>query len=286
MAVDPVDAVAVPAEEAGPPGPADGDADAPGVDVLGYRLEAVDLATAATQVVALARSGGGGLVVTMNVDHAVQLEHPGALRDAYESATLRYADGKPIVWLAQLTGRPLPARVAGSDLVPLVLELAEQGGLRVHLVGGSPDVAAEAERRVLLAYPSLQWTGHVSPPRGFELHPALDLGIAQGIADQAPDIVLVCLGAPKQEAWGLRHQEVLASSVLLCVGAAVDFLAGTKPRAPEWMVTAGLEWLFRLVLEPRRLWRRYLVHDRRFLRLALQAVLVSRRTGPGAGTGG
>ena len=93
----------------------------PRVTLLGQLLEADDLPTAASQVVGLASSGRGGLVVTMNVDHAVQLDRPGPLRDAYERASLRYADGMPIVWLSQLTGRPLPARVAGSDLVPLVL---------------------------------------------------------------------------------------------------------------------------------------------------------------------
>ncbi len=249
------------------------DTGAPRVTVLGQALEAVDVATAAVQVLALAKSGGGGLVVTMNVDHAVQLERPGALRDAYARATLRYADGMPIVWLAQLTGRPLPARVAGSDLVPLVLELAEQSGLRVHLVGGAPDVAAEAERRVLASYPDLQWTGHVSPPMGFDRQPDLDASIAAEVAAARPHIVLVCLGAPKQEAWALRHAEVLGSSVLLCVGATVDFLAGTQPRAPRWMVQLGMEWLFRLGREPRRLWRRYLVDDRRFLRLAVAEIV-------------
>lgn len=248
------------------------------VRLLGQALEAVDLAAAAGQVMELVRSGRGGLVVTMNVDHAVQLEKPGALRDAYARAALRYADGMPIVWLSQLTRRPLPARVAGSDLVPLVLELAAQSGLRVHLVGGAPEVAAEAERRVLEAYPTLTWTGHVSPPRGFDLDPAVDLAIAEQVAQSRPHIVLVCLGAPKQEAWALRHEELLRSSVLLCVGATVDFLAGTQRRAPAWACRAGLEWAYRLASEPRRLWRRYLVDDRRFLTLALAEVLAGRRS--------
>jgi N-acetylglucosaminyldiphosphoundecaprenol N-acetyl-beta-D-mannosaminyltransferase len=250
----------------------------PPVRLLGQSLEAVDLAAAAGQVMELVRSGRGGLVVTMNVDHAVQLEKPGALRDAYARAALRYADGMPIVWLSQLTRRPLPARVAGSDLVPLVLELAAQSGLRVHLVGGAPEVAAEAERRILEAYPTLTWTGHVSPPRGFDLDPEVDLAIAEQVAQSRPHLVLVCLGAPKQEAWALRHEELLRSSVLLCVGATVDFLAGTQRRAPAWACRMGLEWVHRLASEPRRLWRRYLVDDRRFLTLALAEVLADRRS--------
>ena len=106
------------------------------------------------------------------------------------------------------------------------------------------------------------------------------MAIARAVAAAEPHIVLVCLGAPKQEAWVLRHQDLLAGSVLLCVGACVDFLAGTKPRAPQWMADSGLEWLFRLSREPRRLWRRYLVDDRRFLRLAAAALLQERRLIP------
>jgi N-acetylglucosaminyldiphosphoundecaprenol N-acetyl-beta-D-mannosaminyltransferase len=256
------------------------------VDILGIELQPVDLAGAAKQVVALAHSGAGGIVVTPNVDHVVKLRDSRHFRDAYDAAVLRYADGMPLVWLARLLGRPLPARVAGADLVPLVLELAEQQGLGVHLVGGSPEVAEEAARRVQASHPVLRWTGHVSPPWGFEQDAVLDRGLAETVARAKPDIVLVCLGAPKQEAWALRHARRLDGAVLLCVGASVNFLAGSTSRAPGWVSRAGLEWLYRLCREPGRLWRRYLVDDPRFLALAVNALRTDRGPrSPRAGRG-
>lgn len=266
-----------PVEPAGPPDMSEAPhVSAERVEVLGQLLESVDLAQAAEQVLALVRSRRGGYVVTLNVDHVVKLQQPGALRDAYDKAALRYADGTPIVWLARCMGSALPARVAGSDLVPLILERAGMEGLRVHLVGGAPEVAAAAAERVRAAYPGLVWTGHVSPPRGFESSPELDAKIAAAVAAERPHIVLACLGAPKQEAWALRHSERLGEAVVLCVGATVDFLAGTRPRAPRWMVRLGLEWLFRLAQEPRRLWRRYLIEDAVFLQIAVAAVVRDR----------
>jgi N-acetylglucosaminyldiphosphoundecaprenol N-acetyl-beta-D-mannosaminyltransferase len=245
------------------------------VRLLGQELDAVTLDEAVDQVVALV--GQGGSIVTMNVDHAVLLERHVGLQDAYRAAAHRYADGMPLVWLSRLVGRPLPERVTGADLVPAVLARAEAVGLSVHLVGGSPQAALAAREAVLARHPLLRWTGQESPERGFERDPIVAAAVVAAVSSAAPDVVLVCLGAPKQEEWALRHGAELPGSVLLCAGAAVDFLAGTAVRAPQWVQRAGMEWLFRLLKEPGRLWRRYLVQDRAFFRLAVREVLSVRR---------
>lgn len=236
------------------------------VVLLGQRLESVTLEEAADQVVGLA--GLGGVIVTMNVDHAVLLQHEAGLREAYAIAAHRYADGMPVVWLSRLVGRPLPERVSGADLVPAVLARAEAHDLSVHLVGGRPEAALAAREAVLARHPRLRWTGEQTPDFGFEHDPVADAAVVAAVAAARPDLVLVCLGAPKQEEWAVRHRAALPGSVLLCVGASVEFLAGTTPRAPRWVQRAGLEWMFRLLREPRRLWRRYLVQDLAFVRLA------------------
>ena len=240
------------------------------VDILGHPLEAVTLEQAVDQVLALA--GRGGIVVTMNVDHAVLLEREHGLQEAYRTAAHRYADGMPVLWLSRLLGTPLPARVTGADLLPAVLAGAEARDLSVHLVGGSEETGRAARARALTLHPRLRWTGQEHPPRGFEQSADLDAAVAASVAAQSPDIVLVCLGAPKQEEWAVRHSAALPGSVLLCTGAAIDFFAGTVTRAPGWVQRAGLEWAYRLAQEPRRLWRRYLVQDLRFLRLAVRAL--------------
>ena len=245
------------------------------VQLLGQELDAVTVEDAADQVVALA--GDGGVIVTMNVDHAVQLQRDVRLQEAYRTAAYRYADGMPLVWLSRLVRRPLPERVAGADLVPAVLARAEALELSVHLVGGTPQAALAARAAVLARHPRLRWTGHVSPDRGFEQDPVADAAVVAAVSAAAPDLVLVCLGAPKQEEWAMRHRATLPGSVLLCVGAAVDFLGGTVRRAPKWVQGAGLEWLFRLLHEPTRLWRRYLVQDVAFLGLVLRELRTTRR---------
>ena len=245
------------------------------VTILGQELEAVTLDEAVDQIVALV--GRGGIIVTMNVDHAVLLERHSGLQEAYRRARHRYADGMPILWLAWWLRTPLPARVTGADLLPAVLTRAELQGLSVHLVGGSEATGMAARKRAAAMHPQLRWTGQVSPPFGFEKSPELDAAVVAGVAACDPDIVLVCLGAPKQEEWAVRHAASMPRAALLCIGAAVDFYAGTAARAPLWVRRAGFEWVFRLLQEPGRLWRRYLVQDARFLVLALTELRRRRR---------
>jgi len=197
-------------------------------------------------------------VVTPNVDHAVMFQENEGLRRAYTEAGLVLADGAPLVLASRWLGKPLPERVAGSDLVPALFNSTSANSpLRVFLLGGAPGVAERAAANIAKRWPAVTVVGTASPPKGFENDAAQNAAILAQIANECPDVVLVGLGAPKQELWVWRHRRAIAAPVVLCIGATIDFLAGERSRAPRWMRRAGLEWLYRIGTEPRRLGRRY-----------------------------
>ena len=196
-------------------------------------------------------------VVTPNVDHVVLFQEQAALRDAYADADLVLADGFPVVQASRWLRKPLPERVAGSDLVPALFDRGTARGLRVFLLGAASGVADRAACNCHARWPGLQVVGVDSPPLGFERQPAENERILRLIADSRPDVLVVGFGAPKQELWVHAHREAIAASVVLCAGATIDFLAGEKRRAPRWMQRGGLEWLYRIGTDPGRLARRY-----------------------------
>jgi N-acetylglucosaminyldiphosphoundecaprenol N-acetyl-beta-D-mannosaminyltransferase len=198
-------------------------------------------------------------VVTPNVDHVVLYQESEALRQAYTAASLVLADGAPVVAASKLLGRPLPERVAGSDLVPQLFSEAvwQRSPLRVYLLGGAPGVGQRAAERIRATWPGIEVVGVASPPLGFEYDAQQNAHLLAEVNASEPDLLLVGLGAPKQEIWIHRHHHDLSVPVALCIGATIDFLAGERLRAPRWMRRMGLEWLFRMLLEPRRLGGRY-----------------------------
>jgi N-acetylglucosaminyldiphosphoundecaprenol N-acetyl-beta-D-mannosaminyltransferase len=197
-------------------------------------------------------------VVTPNVDHTVMLQDNDRLVTAYRAADLVLPDGFPVVVASWFLGKGLPERVPGSDLVPALFKAAGDGEtLRVFLLGAAPGVAVRAAERIHRKWPSVKVVDVYSPPPGFE-HDEAECGhILAQIERARPDLLVVGLGAPKQEIWVHHHREALAATVVLCVGATIDFLAGERFRAPRWMQRFGLEWLFRLLSEPKRLAGRY-----------------------------
>jgi N-acetylglucosaminyldiphosphoundecaprenol N-acetyl-beta-D-mannosaminyltransferase len=202
-------------------------------------------------------------VVTPNVDHAVMFYERADLREAYESASLVLADGFPVVLASKIVGRPLPERVAGSDLAPALFAATADGrGLSVYLLGAAPGVAERAAANIAARWPNVRVVGTYSPPLGFERNDLENDAIIRRVNDARPDVLVLGLGAPKQELWIARHRERLRVKTALCIGATIDFLAGEKARAPRWMQRFGLEWLHRLSTEPKRLFKRY-AHDAR-----------------------
>lgn len=230
------------------------------VRLLGVDIDPLRMSQAVEQILAWTREGTGACryVVTPNVDHVVLLRHHTGLRAAYDDADLILADGAPVVWAAQLLKRPLPEKVPGSDLVPALFEaIPTSEPRRVYLLGAGPGVAERAAAKITERWPSVKIAGCYSPPLGFEKDAAENERILARISDAAPDILVVGLGAPKQELWVHQHRAKIKASAALCVGATIDFLAGEKSRAPVWMRQSGLEWLHRVWMEPRRLAGRY-----------------------------
>lgn len=233
------------------------------IPLFGMQIDAVDLDGAAGRVLAWAREDAAArprYVVTPNVDHAVMFQHRADLRDAYRDAAMVLADGAPVVAAARLLGRRLPGRVAGSDLAPRVFEMAtaqHDPPLRTFLLGAGPGVAERAAESIERRWPGVTIVGTHCPPVGFQHDKQQNDRALAAVASAEPDLLLIGLGAPKQELWAHQNAERIEARVSLCVGATIDFLAGEKRRSPVWMQRAGLEWAHRLASEPRRLAGRY-----------------------------
>lgn len=198
-------------------------------------------------------------VVTPNVDHAVQYQSRADLRQAYEHAALVVADGRPVVHASRWLKRPLPECVPGSDLVPTLFRTVQERGrpLSVYLLGAAEGVAERAKQAIEAKWICVSVVGCYSPPIGFEKNPQTNSEILDRVNAAQPDVLVVGLGAPKQELWTSRYREQIQAPVTLCVGATIDFLAGERKRAPRWLQRLSLEWLHRMMEEPRRLIPRY-----------------------------
>ncbi len=209
-------------------------------------------------------------VIFLNTDVVVKMEKDPYLAKIVEEAEYVIADGMPLIWISKLFHRGLKERVCGSDFVPLLCERAAGEGLSLFFVGGAPDVAAAAVRRLQRQYPKIRIAGFDSPPVGFEKDPKELERLNEHVRQAAPDILIACLGCPKQEKYLYENREKLNSVLYVCAGATIDFMAGKVKRAPAWMRRCGLEWFYRFLREPKRLFRRYFVDDMQVLRLMLR----------------
>ena len=250
----------------------------PRITVGKLPLDVVDFEGALDAIDRLIRSKSGGTVFTPNVDHVVMAEHDERFRTAYAAAALSLVDGTPVLWASRLLRTPLPAKISGSDLVMPLLRRASERGYRVFFLGGAPGVADLAKSKLEAALPGIQIVG-TDASRIDVNQPADADEVTERIRRTEPDIVLVALGAPKQEIWSFTRTERLKPAVLIGVGASLDFVAGIQKRAPSWMSTAGLEWLYRLAQEPRRLAARYLLRDPEFCLILLRQLMQGSNTG-------
>ncbi len=231
------------------------------MNFLNTQVDNVTMQEALDEICNMVDTGINQYVVTPNVDHIVKLENDPYLREVYENASLITTDGQILIWISRWLGTPIVERVPGSDLFPNVCEIAAQKSWRVFLLGAAEGVAARAARNLEQRYPGLQIAGVYSPPLGFENDDAERKKIFDIVNLAAPQILVLGLGTPKAEKFFYRYRDHFRVSVALHVGGSIDFEAGVIPRAPQWMRRAGLEWLFRLIKEPRRLAKRYLIDD-------------------------
>ncbi len=230
------------------------------VDLFGVAIDAVRMEDAVRQVLSWIDSPLSccRYIVTPNADHTVMLQEHEGLRAAYRGADLVLADGFPVILASRLLGRRLPERVAGSDLVPALFAEADPARpLRTFLLGAAPGVADRAAKRVEALYAGVDIVDTYSPPFGFEHDEVEQERIFSRLRSAKPDLLVIGLGAPKQEIWVHTHRDKITAPVALCVGATIDFLAGEKSRAPKWLQHLHLEWFYRMMSEPRRLVGRY-----------------------------
>ena len=227
------------------------------IDVLTFNgaLDAIE---------ALVKAGRGGYVVTPNIDHVVLADDNVAFRDSYTHAALSLVDGQPLVWASRMLGLQLPEKISGADLILPLMERAAQKSWRVYLMGAGDGVAELAAEQLRARY-GTNVVGCDAPRVSVDPDASENVAPLEKIRAARPDIVLVALGAPKQEIWMHRCLPLYAPAVALGIGAGLDFIAGTVKRSPQWVSKAGLEWAYRLSREPRRLWRRYLINDPKFL---------------------
>ncbi len=245
----------------------------PTVDLFDLNICRLSFDQASAELVRAARAcqqagAASKVVVTPNVDHLVRLTQQTEFRQRYATADYIFADGMPVVWASRWFGKALPERVTGADLFVSLCQQAIQDKLKVFVLGGMPGEEASLLADFAKTYPGLELKIRC-PAMGFDAMGAeADLAL-QDIKQWQPQILFICLGMPKQEQFALRYRELsdVPPCLCLCVGAAMEFALGKKSRAPRWMQKAGLEWSWRLVSEPRRLARRYIVQGWGFLGL-------------------
>lgn len=244
---------------------------------LGAPVHDVTMAEAADLVLRRTATGDAPCyIVTPNAQHVLLYRDDKRFARAYEGAWLSLPDGKSLVWAGRLLRCTLRERVTGVDLFDALCARCASHGVSIFLLGGRPGAASGAVTEMARRYPGLRVAGTYSPPLGFEHSPAERLRILEMLRDAAPGILFVGLGAPKQELWIAENLPLTNIPVAIGVGASFDFASGMVRRAPRWIGDIGLEWLFRLLSEPRRLWRRYLVGNVRFAGLVLREFLLRR----------
>jgi N-acetylglucosaminyldiphosphoundecaprenol N-acetyl-beta-D-mannosaminyltransferase len=233
-------------------------------NVLGTGVSALSLDQARNLVVAAQGKRRLGYVCCATAYNTNLARSDAALRSAYNRSYLTTPDGMPLVWLGRGQGHRNVTRVYGPDLMEAVCDAGRSVGLRHYLFGGDTGVAAQLRAALTTRFPGLNVVGTYTPPFR-PLNPEETAALRADVAATQPDVIWVGLGTPKQEKFMAEYAPLLDAGLLIGVGAAFDFLSGRVPQAPRWMQRSGLEWLFRLGTDPRRLWKRYLIHNPLFV---------------------
>ena len=250
---------------------ADVSSEIPRVNILGVGVTPVNLPQTINILEKWRAEGRREYVLCTNVHSLMEAQRDPEIRSALNRSGLTTEDGMPLVWWCQRSGYSDAARVCGHDLLLAMCERAAQNGHRHYFYGSSPRVVEAMVSRLVARFSGLTIAGYRSPPFR-PLTPEEDAADIRAINEARPDFVWVGLGMPKQDKWIVQHVGKIEAAALLGVGAAFDFVAGTKPRAPLWMQRSGLEWLFRLMTEPRRLAHRYLVYNTIFVARAVEQI--------------
>jgi N-acetylglucosaminyldiphosphoundecaprenol N-acetyl-beta-D-mannosaminyltransferase len=202
-----------------------------------------------------------GFVVTPNVDHIVKLSKDKEFLDTYQKASMVLIDSMQLFMVSRILGRKIKEKISGSDFFFDLLSLAEEQKLSIFFLGTSESSLLKAEEKLKKDYPHIKLKGKYSPPFGFENNMSENDKIEKMINEARPDFLFLFLGAPKQEKWIYHHLNNINIKLAFCLGATLDFYSGNIKRAPLWMQKIGLEWVWRMVIDPKRLIKRYLIDD-------------------------
>jgi N-acetylglucosaminyldiphosphoundecaprenol N-acetyl-beta-D-mannosaminyltransferase len=248
------------------------------LELYGVRFSNISKAEALRFILDFVKKNDKGFVVTPNVDHIVRLEKDGEFKNAYDNASLVLADGMPLVFASKLARNRIIQKISGSDIFLDLIKLTDENDLSLFLLGASEETGIKAKEKLKEAFPKLKIAGRYSPPFGFEKDEIENEKIIEMINRAAPDFLFLFLGTPKQEIWIHQNINKLKVKMAFCVGATLDFYVGNQKRAPVWMQKSGLEWLWRMLSNPKRLVKRYLVDDMfPFLRMTFVEVWRSRK---------
>lgn len=245
------------------------------INILGIHINNITLDDAVNRIEKLSNRKVFSYTVTPNVDHLVKLKTDVAFRQSYQKADLIVADGVPLLWASRFLGTPLKGRVNGTDLFERMVARASETGQSVFFLGGEEGSAEKAAKQLRERHPKLQIAGWYCPPVGFERDPEENAKIQRLIKSAQPTYLFIGLGAPKQENWIAMYGASTGARHAIGIGVSFSFVAGMIKRSPRWMQRAGLEWLWRLGAEPKRLWRRYLIDDPRFFWFVLKQKIAS-----------
>jgi N-acetylglucosaminyldiphosphoundecaprenol N-acetyl-beta-D-mannosaminyltransferase len=237
------------------------------ISILGTLLHSVNYQSVVEQVVELALANKSSSIFCANVHMVMEAYDSDEFRKIFNSADIVTPDGMPLVWLMRMRGNKGQERVYGPTLMLRILEVAEKKSFSVGFLGGSSETLELLGQKMLTGFPDLNIAYQFSPPYQ-ALSTEEDRLITDAIRKSGLKILFVGLGCPKQEKWIHAHKDRIPA-VMVGVGAAFDFHTGMKKQAPRWMQRVGLEWFFRLMMEPGRLWKRYFIHNPRFVILGL-----------------
>jgi len=247
------------------------------INICGAEIDNLSKEEAIEKIGSLVDDGSPHIVVTPNVDHIVKIQNNKNFREIYSHADLVLADGMPLIWASKYLGTPIREKLSGSDLFPLICDYCSKKNLKVFLLGGREGAAQKTAELLVEDYPDLQISGYYSPPFGFEKDAEENEKIITMIKTSNPHILFVGLGAPKQEFWISKNMHSYNVPVSIGIGVTFEFYARMIKRAPNFMQKIGFEWFWRLLMEPQRLWRRYLVDDMKIFKLVYRQKKSSKR---------
>jgi N-acetylglucosaminyldiphosphoundecaprenol N-acetyl-beta-D-mannosaminyltransferase len=243
-------------------------------DVIGIPICNLPFEAQINQIVSWAKKHQSKIVCVANVHMSIEARQNSDLANLLKHADLVTPDGIPLVWMLKLMGTKRAERVAGMDIFLATCEQAAQAQISIFLLGSKPDILDQIHQRLTTEFPLLKIAGMISPPFG-PLDPATDTNIIKTINTSGAGIVFVALGCPKQELWMAQYQEQIPA-VMIGVGAVFPVYAGALKHAPKFIRASGFEWLFRLIQEPRRLWKRYATTIPIFIWLALKQLSTNK----------